>query len=49
MAANEKTIEGRLPYLAKAEEAYLKILAFDPNNSSAKSSSELYQGFPGPG
>ena len=38
MAGNEKTIEGRLPYLAKAEEAYSKILVIDPNNSSAKSS-----------
>jgi tetratricopeptide (TPR) repeat protein len=38
MAGTEKTIEGKLPYLAKAEEAYTKILAIDPNNSSAKSS-----------
>jgi uncharacterized membrane protein len=38
MAGNEKTLEGRLLYLAKAEEAYSRILAIDPNNSSAKSS-----------
>jgi tetratricopeptide (TPR) repeat protein len=45
MAGNEKTIEGRLPYLAKAEEAYSKILAIDPNNSSAKSSLNYIRDF----
>jgi tetratricopeptide (TPR) repeat protein len=45
MAGNEKTIEGRLPYLAKAEEAYTKILAIDPNNSSAKSSLNYIRDF----
>ena len=33
---NEKTLEGRLPYLAKAQESYNKILGIDPNNESAK-------------
>ncbi len=38
MAGAEKTIDGRLAYLAKAEDAYSKILSLDANNSSAKSS-----------
>jgi tetratricopeptide (TPR) repeat protein len=45
MAGNEKTLEGRLPYLAKAEEAYTKILSIDPNNSSAKSSLNYIRDF----
>jgi tetratricopeptide (TPR) repeat protein len=32
----EKTNEGRLPILARAADAYSKILAIDPNNVSAK-------------
>ncbi len=36
-ANTEKTNEGRLPYLAKASDAYNKILALDPTNTSAKS------------
>ncbi|MCU0472451.1 MAG: tetratricopeptide repeat protein [Bacteroidales bacterium] len=36
MAGNEKTNEGRLPFLAKSTDAYNKILALDPNNVSAK-------------
>jgi tetratricopeptide (TPR) repeat protein len=36
MASNEKTNEGRLPYLSKSADAYNKILAIDPNNASAK-------------
>jgi tetratricopeptide (TPR) repeat protein len=35
--SNEKTNEGRLPYLSRATDAYNKILALDPMNSSAKS------------
>ncbi|MEI8224875.1 MAG: tetratricopeptide repeat protein [Bacteroidota bacterium] len=35
--SGEKTNEGRLPYLSRAAEAYNKILAMDPMNSSAKS------------
>jgi tetratricopeptide (TPR) repeat protein len=45
MAGNEKTLEGRLPYLDKAEDAYSKILAIDPNNSSAKSSVNYIRDF----
>jgi tetratricopeptide (TPR) repeat protein len=33
---NEKTLEGRLPFLAKAQESYNKIIGIDPNNESAK-------------
>ncbi len=33
----EKTNEGRLPYLARASDAYNKILAIDPSNAAAKS------------
>ena len=35
--SGEKTNEGRLPYLSRATDAYNKILAIDPMNSSAKS------------
>lgn len=35
--SSEKTNEGRLPYLSRATDAYTKILAIDPSNSSAKS------------
>ncbi|MEI6049199.1 MAG: tetratricopeptide repeat protein [Bacteroidota bacterium] len=35
--STEKTNEGRLPYLSRAADAYNKILAIDPVNSSAKS------------
>ena len=34
--SDEKTNEGRLPYLSRASEAYNKILAIDPANASAK-------------
>lgn len=36
MAGNEKTNEGRLPWLAKSSDAYSRILAMEPNNASAK-------------
>jgi tetratricopeptide (TPR) repeat protein len=36
MATNEKTNEGRLPWLARSADAYNKILAIDPNNALAK-------------
>jgi tetratricopeptide (TPR) repeat protein len=36
LANNEKTNEGRLPFLARAADAYNKILALDPSNASAK-------------
>ncbi|MBP1666472.1 MAG: tetratricopeptide repeat protein, partial [Bacteroidetes bacterium] len=35
-AGNEKTIEGRLAYLARSRDAYDRILELDPNNASAK-------------
>jgi tetratricopeptide (TPR) repeat protein len=35
--STEKTNEGRLPYLARATDAYNKILSLDPANSLAKS------------
>jgi tetratricopeptide (TPR) repeat protein len=44
-AGNEKTIEGRLPYLAKAQESYNKILALDPNNDGAKNMLKYVQDF----
>jgi tetratricopeptide (TPR) repeat protein len=44
-AGNEKTIEGRLPYLAKAQESYNKIIAIDPANESAKASLKYVQTF----
>jgi tetratricopeptide (TPR) repeat protein len=44
-AGNEKTIEGRLPLLAKAIDAYNKILAIDPANESAKASLKYVQDF----
>ncbi len=36
MASNEKTAEGRLPFLSRSEEAYTKILSLEPNNATAK-------------
>jgi len=36
-AGQEKTLEGKLGYLAKSAEAYERILAIDPANASAKS------------
>jgi tetratricopeptide (TPR) repeat protein len=45
MAGAEKTIEGRLAYLAKAEDAYSKIISIDPNNASAKSSLNYIRDF----
>jgi tetratricopeptide (TPR) repeat protein len=38
MAGKEKTLEGRLPFLARAADAYNKIISIDPMNSAAKSS-----------
>jgi tetratricopeptide (TPR) repeat protein len=45
MAGKEKTIEGRLPYLAKAQDSYSKTLTLDPNNSSAKNMLKVVQDF----
>jgi tetratricopeptide (TPR) repeat protein len=44
-AGNEKTIEGRLPFLAKAQDSYNKIIAIDPGNESAKASLKYVQDF----
>jgi hypothetical protein len=45
MAGNEKTIEGRLPYLAKAQESYNKILAYDASIEPVKASLKSVQDF----
>jgi tetratricopeptide (TPR) repeat protein len=45
MAGKEKTIDGRLPYLAKAQDSYSKTLALDPNNASAKNMLKVVQDF----
>ena len=45
MAGKEKTIEGRLPYLAKAQDSYNKTLGIDPNNASAKNMIKVVQDF----
>lgn len=36
MAINEKTIEGKLPYLTRSQEFYRKILTYDANNDQAR-------------
>lgn len=36
LAVNEKTIEGKLPYLTRAQEYYKKILAYDSGNDQTK-------------
>jgi tetratricopeptide (TPR) repeat protein len=41
----EKTLEGKLGFLAKAEENYNKILTIDPNNASAKSNLKWIQDY----
>jgi len=45
MTQTEKTIEGKIPYLTKAEENYNKILAFDPNNDGAKTALKYVQDY----
>lgn len=45
MAVNEKTLEGKLPYLARAGENYKKVLAYDPENETAKSSLKWVQDY----
>ncbi len=44
-AGLEKTLEGKLGYLAKAAEDYDKILSLDPNNAAAKSSLKWVQDY----
>jgi len=45
MAGSEKTLEGRLALLNRAEEAYSKVLSIDPNNAAAKSSLNYIRDF----
>jgi tetratricopeptide (TPR) repeat protein len=44
-AGQEKTLEGKLAYLAKSAESYQKILEVDPNNASAKSNLKWVQDY----
>jgi tetratricopeptide (TPR) repeat protein len=43
LASEEKTLEGKLAILARATDAYEKILAIDPNNISAKNNMKWVQ------
>jgi tetratricopeptide (TPR) repeat protein len=45
MAGNEKALDGKLPYLDKAEESYNKILAFDPANESTRTALKYVQDY----
>ncbi|NMC41076.1 MAG: hypothetical protein GYA43_07885, partial [Bacteroidales bacterium] len=45
MAGNEKTIEGKLPFLARAQEDFKKALAIDPSNETAKASLRYAQDY----
>jgi tetratricopeptide (TPR) repeat protein len=45
MAGNEKENDRRLPYLARSEEVYNKILAIDPDNSTAKNQISYIRNF----
>jgi tetratricopeptide (TPR) repeat protein len=45
MAGNAKTIEEKLPYLAKAQESFNKIIGLDPNNVSAKNMAKNVQDY----
>jgi len=44
-AGQEKTLEGKLAYLAKSADAYQSILTLDPMNSSAKSNLKWVQDY----
>jgi tetratricopeptide (TPR) repeat protein len=44
-ASTEKTIEGRLPYLSKAQEWYNRILAYDSNNQMVRTALRNVQEF----
>ncbi len=44
-AGLEKTLEGKLGYLAKSADAYEKIIAIDPANASAKSNLKWIQDY----
>jgi tetratricopeptide (TPR) repeat protein len=45
IAGKEKTIESKLPPLAKAQDNYNKILAYDPGNESVKASLKYVQDY----
>jgi tetratricopeptide (TPR) repeat protein len=45
LVGNEKTPEGRLAYLAKANDAYERILEIDPANASAKNGIKYIQDY----
>lgn len=44
-AGSEKTIEGRLAFLARSRNAYEKILELDPNNASARNQMNYVRDF----
>lgn len=44
-AGQEKTLEGKLSFLARSAEAYDKIVTLDPNNASAKSNLRWLQDY----
>jgi tetratricopeptide (TPR) repeat protein len=44
-AGKEKTIEGRLPYLAKSKDSFSKALALDQSNATAKNMLKMVQDF----
>ena len=44
-AGQEKTLEGKLAFLAKSADAYERIIAIDPMNSSAKSNLKWVQDY----
>ncbi len=45
MAGNEKTLEGKLVYLARAAEDYERIIAIDPNNTAARNNLKWVQDY----
>lgn len=45
MAANEKTIEGKLPFLARAQDDFKKALAIDPSNETARAALKYAQDY----
>jgi tetratricopeptide (TPR) repeat protein len=45
MAGNEKTIEGKLPYLARAQDYYRQVLAITPNNELIKTALKYVQDY----
>jgi hypothetical protein len=45
MVQNEKTIEGKLVFLAKAQDYYKQILAFNPDNDLVKTALKYVQDY----